>query len=154
RRDGHGLASTRHRGAGMRRCSTAVVFAAVMALGALFTGIASARPNAIGSIARSAAHKEAAPLTPIEANENCDFIADPGNSVCMMPFPDDYYTVADPSSATGRRIHFNTEATPTNAEGKHVEASPYNESDGFSPGSVILVKIPGIETTADVAATG
>jgi hypothetical protein len=130
------------------------VFAAVMALGALlFTGIASARPNAIGAIARSAAHKEAEPLPPIETSEGCDFIADPGNSVCMLPFPDDYYTVADASTATGRQIDFTTEATPTNVEGKHIEAAPYNESDGFSPGSVILVKVPGIETTADVAAT-
>ena len=47
------------------------------------------------------------PLPPIETNENCDFIADPGNEVCMLPFPDDYYTVPDPSSATGRRVHFN-----------------------------------------------
>jgi hypothetical protein len=139
----------------MRIRSMVAAVAAVMALGALlFTGIASARPNEIGSIARSAAHKEAEPLPPIEANENCDFIADPGNSVCMLPFPDDYYTVADPSSATGRRVHFNTESTPTNVEGKHVEAGPYDEADGFSPGSVILVKVPGIETTADVAATG
>jgi hypothetical protein len=131
------------------------VFAVAMALGALlFTGIASARPNAIGSIARGAAHKGAEPLPPIETSEDCDFIADPGNPVCMLPFPDDYYTVADPNTATGRRIDFNTEATPTNVEGKHIEASPYNESDGFSPGSVILVKVPGIETTADVAATG
>jgi hypothetical protein len=127
--DGHVLAATSHTGVGMRTRSTtaAVAVAVVMALSALlFTEIASARPNTIGSIARSAAHKEAEPLPPVEASENCDFVADPGNSVCMLPFPDDSYTVADPSSATGRRIHFNTEATPTNVEGKHIEASPYN----------------------------
>ncbi|HEY2718619.1 MAG TPA: hypothetical protein VGI52_03245, partial [Solirubrobacteraceae bacterium] len=59
-----------------------------------------------------------------------------------------------PSSATGRRISFTTSATPTNVEGKHVEAAPYNAADGFSPGSVILVKLPGIQTKADLAATG
>jgi hypothetical protein len=136
----------------MRTRSLTAVLAVAMTLAALLlAGVASARPNATGSIA---AHKVSEPLPPVEATEQCDFIADPGNSVCMLPFPDDYYTVADPSSATGRRIAFTTEATPTNVEGKHIEAGPYNASDGFSPGSVILVKVPGIETTADVAATG
>ncbi len=95
-------------------------------------------------------------LPPIDLSEaeNCDFIADPGNALCMLPFPDDYYTAPDPSSATGRRVDFNTEATPTNDTGQHIEAGPYQAADGFSPGSVILLKVPGIETTADVAATG
>ena len=70
----------------------------------------------------------------------------------MLPFPDDYYTVADPTSHTGRRVHFSDEAMPANAEGEHIEAGPYNASDGFSPGSVILVKVPGINTAADVRA--
>jgi hypothetical protein len=93
-------------------------------------------------------------LPPIETNENCEFIANPGSPVCMLPFPDDYYTVSDPSSATGRRVNFKTEGMPANAYGSHIEAAPYNASDGFSPGSVILVKIPGIETAADVRAMG
>jgi hypothetical protein len=95
-------------------------------------------------------------LPPIDMSEaeNCDFIADPGNELCMLPFPDDYYTVPDPSSATGRRVDFKTEGTPENALLQHIEAAPYNSADGFSPGSVILLKVPGIETTADVAATG
>ena len=42
---------------------------------------------------------------------------------------------------------------PTNAGGAPIEAAPYNVGDGFSPGSVITLKIPGIETAADVAAT-
>ena len=93
-------------------------------------------------------------LPPIETNENCEFIANPGNPVCMLPFPDDYYTVSDPSSATGRRVNFKTEGMPANAFGTHIEAAPYNASDGFSPGSVILLKVPGIDTAADVRAMG
>jgi hypothetical protein len=93
-------------------------------------------------------------LPPIETSEGCEFIAQPGNPVCMEPFPDDYYTVPDATSATGRRVNFKTKAMPANAYGEHIEAGPYNASDGFSPGSVIVVKIPGIETTADVSATG
>lgn len=86
--------------------------------------------------------------------ESCDFIAEPGNALCMLPFPDDYYTVEDPSSETGRRVNFQTEGMPVNAYGQHIEATPYNASNGFSPGETILVKIPGIETVEDVAAMG
>jgi len=95
-------------------------------------------------------------LPPIDVSEaeNCDFIANPGNELCMLPFPDDYYTVADPSSATGRRIAFEDAGMPANVLGQHIEAAPYNAADGFSPGSAILLKVPGIQTTADVAATG
>ena len=84
----------------------------------------------------------------------CEFIASPGSTKCMLPFPDDYYTKADPTSATGRRIDFRELAMPKNSKEVPIEAAPYNAGDGFSPGSVITLKIPGIETAADVAATG
>src|SRR5207302_1452662 len=82
----------------------------------------------------------------------CEFIASPGSSECMLPFPDDYYTKADATSPTGRRIDFRELAMPRNASGAPIEAAPYNTGDGFSPGSVIALKIPGIETVADVNA--
>jgi hypothetical protein len=84
----------------------------------------------------------------------CDFITNPTSSICMVPFPDDYYTKADSSTETGRRIDFQTEAMPANASEQHIEAGPYNESNGFSQGATILLKIPGIETAADVSAIG
>ena len=83
----------------------------------------------------------------------CEFIAGPGSNECMLPFPDDYYTKTDASSPTGRRIDFRETAMPKNAGGAPIEAAPYNSGDGFSPGSVITLKIPGIETVADVNAT-
>jgi hypothetical protein len=129
---------------------------AVMTLGALLLSGAAVASTQHESTPRSARTAPTETLPPIETSEGCEFIANPGNSVCMLPFPDDYYTTAatEPSSPTGRRIAFNTAATPTNVEGKHIEAAPYNAADGFSPGSVILAKVPGIETTADVSATG
>lgn len=95
-------------------------------------------------------------LPPIDTSEaaNCDFIAEPDNTLCMLPFPDDYYTVPDPSSSTGRRVSFKTAGMPANVFGQHIAADPYNAADGFSPGATILVKVPGIETVADVRATG
>src|SRR5437899_9485303 len=79
----------------------------------------------------------------------CEFIASPGSSKCMLPFPDDYYTKADALSPTGRRLDFRELAMPTNVGGVPIEAAPYNAGDGFSPGSVIALKIPGIQTAAD-----
>src|SRR5437660_4963916 len=99
----------------------------------------------IGAVATAAAELPTEP--------KCEFIASPGSSKCMLPFPDDYYTKADPTSPTGRRIDFRELAMPTNAGGVPIEVAPYNVGDGFSAGSVITLKIPGIETAADVAAT-
>jgi hypothetical protein len=95
-------------------------------------------------------------LPPIDTGNaaNCDFIADPGNTLCMLPFPDDYYTDSDPGSPTGRRVAFTAAGMPTNTLGTPIDPAPYNASDGFSPGSSILLKVPGIDTVADVQATG
>jgi hypothetical protein len=85
---------------------------------------------------------------------DCDFIAEPGNALCLLPFPDDYYTRPDKNSPTGRRVALSTEGMPANALGVHIDATPYNAADGFSPGATILLKVPGIDTAADVEATG
>jgi hypothetical protein len=132
----------------MRTRFTLAATMAVFALAAvLLSGVAVAAPQG-----GRAAKKTEEPLPPIETGGGCEFIANPGSPVCMLPFPDDYYTKADPTSPTGRRVSLTNEMTPTNAASQHIEAAPYNAADGFSPGSVILAKIPGIETTADVAA--
>jgi len=101
-------------------------------------------------------HHHHQPLPPVDTSEaaSCDFVAEPDNQLCMLPFPDDYYTVADPSSETGRRVDFKAAGMPTNVLGQPIDPAPYNAADGFSPGSTILVQVPGIETAADVAATG
>src|SRR5215469_4907101 len=36
-----------------------------------------------------------------------------GGGQCMLPFPSDYYTVADKAMPTGRRVHFPPGAFPT-----------------------------------------
>jgi len=77
--------------------------------------------------------------------DDCDFIAAQDTSRCMLPFPDDYYTRPDSSTATGKRIHFNTAATPANASDVHIDATPYEQNDGFSPGQTIVVRVPGLD---------
>lgn len=85
--------------------------------------------------------------------KQCDFIAGPGNA-CLAPFPNDFYTRKDPSSATGRRLDLDPESTPVNAGGKNVEVSVLNQSDGFSPGPLLSLRIPGMDNQAAFTASG
>jgi hypothetical protein len=69
---------------------------------------------------------------------------------CMYPFPSDYLTKEDLTTDTGRRVHFATAGMPRNNNNVPVEIADYNLNDGFSPGSSILLRVPGI----DLAQTG
>jgi hypothetical protein len=126
---------------GMRRTSLLLALIVAVAV-ALAAPVASAKPKP--------------QLPPVDTSKAgaCDFIAQPHSTLCMLPFPNDYFTRRDPSSPTGRRIDFENEGMPTNVLGQPIQAAPYNASDGFSQGATILLKVPGIETTADVRATG
>jgi hypothetical protein len=102
----------------------------------------------------------AAPITPLVRNlaacsppkgAKCDPF-DP--SLCMKPFPNDYFTVADPSTDTGRRLNFQADAMPQNKDGVPIDPTDFNRADGFSPGSAITVKIPEVETQAAFDNTG
>src|SRR4029453_19112134 len=45
-------------------------------------------------------------------------VCDPlGGERCLLPFPNDYFTVADRLTATGRRVDLDQAATPANASG-------------------------------------
>ena len=45
--------------------------------------------------------------------DDCDFIGDQYSSRCLLPFPDDYYTINDPDTVTRKRLNISTGATPT-----------------------------------------
>ena len=64
---------------------------------------------------------------------------------CMLPFPNDYFTVADPTSGTRRRIHFTPEGLPKNDSAVPLEAAELNRSDGFSPGAALLFWMPSAD---------
>src|SRR4051812_7355558 len=87
--------------------------------------------------------------TPLPNVTGCDTI---DTSACMLPFPNDLYTKADPSTRTGRRIDFTIAAMPRNVAGKPIEPTDWNRADGFSPGSEIVTKITGLDTDAQLAA--
>ena len=71
---------------------------------------------------------------------------------CLLPFPNDRFTVPDPVTATGRRVAFKPEWMPANASGKHVDPTEWNRNDGFSVGQAATVKVPGLDLVATGAA--
>jgi hypothetical protein len=88
---------------------------------------------------------------PVENADRCDFL-DP--AVCLQPFPNDYFTKDDPSSATGKRLNLNEQSMPANTDGVHIDPTDMNRADGFSPGNLITIKIPGLDTPAAFDNTG
>ena len=74
--------------------------------------------------------------------QGCDPL-DP--AVCLHPWPNDYFTAADPSTDTGRRLGLNLLAMPRNIAGNPIRPDERNRSDGFSPGQKIVTKVPGLD---------
>jgi hypothetical protein len=77
-----------------------------------------------------------------------------GATPCMFPFPDDRLTVPDRRSQTGLRVHLPHAAMPVNTAGVQMKVGPYDQSDGFSPGSAIVVRVPGLDNPAAMNQTG
>ena len=96
-----------------------------------------------------------APVAPLHVEPaggaHCDPI-DPAS--CMLPYPNDFLTVADPTTPTGRRIAFDEADTPANRGGTHVAVAEYNRNDGFSPNNTILTRIPGFDAPGILTANG
>jgi hypothetical protein len=85
------------------------------------------------------------------AGPRCDPL-DP--TVCLQPWPNDYFTKADPTTATGRRLDLSPDQMPANTNGVHIDPTDFNRADGFSPGNLITLKIPGVDTQAAFDNTG
>jgi len=148
----------------MRRATTPFLIAALV----LFTACNDANTEGDGnrnSTGGSAGidQTSAAPTSPLPAaNEQTttapeDAILDVSlrcdpldERACLLPWPNDAFTVPDPSTPTGRRLDIHSESPPTNAEGVPIDVTDQNRADGFSPGSAILSLVPSL----DVAATG
>ncbi len=85
----------------------------------------------------------AACQSPPPKGPKCDPI-DP--TVCLQPWPNDYFTRADASTATGRRLDLQSDEMPTNTAGTPIDTTDLNRADGFSPGNPIIVKVPQVST--------
>jgi hypothetical protein len=73
---------------------------------------------------------------------------------CLFPFPDNRLTRADRTSATKLRVALPAAAMPRNTKGVRVQPGAWNRSDGFSPGSAIVLHIPGLDNGAALKRTG
>jgi len=73
---------------------------------------------------------------------------------CLFPYPDNRLTKPDPASRTGLRINLPAAAMPVNVKGVRVSPGPYDAEDGFSPGSAIVLHVPGLDTAAALHRTG
>ena len=105
--------------------------------------------TATGTIAIDTSTKGtiAVPSTPDATR--CDPI-DPGR--CLLPYPNDYFTVPDTATATGRRVHFDPASMPANTNGVPIDPTDWNRADGFSPGSSILVTLGALDLARSGAA--
>jgi hypothetical protein len=81
----------------------------------------------------------------VKASRACDF-TDP--SVCLYPWPNDHFTKRDDSTPTGRRLALRRSSMPRNKDGTPIDPRDMNRADGFSPGSMLITKVPGLETLA------
>jgi hypothetical protein len=132
---------------------TAAGKAAVASCEARAIQVRAGKRTATADLVRDSAACSPKPIDLSRAGD-CDFIGQRQGSLCLLPFPDDYNTAADPSSATGRRIDFHAGAMPRNAGNVPVNPAPYARNDGFSPGVGMVVKVPGLDSAAALQQTG
>lgn len=81
----------------------------------------------------------------LDRADHCDLIAPTGQQ-CLFPYPNDFYTRPDSSTGTGLRLDLKPAAMPQNAGGTPIDPTDINQSDGFSSGAPILVRVPGMDT--------
>ena len=84
----------------------------------------------------------------------CDPIAPTDSGECLFPYPNDYYTVADSGTDTGKRLALAPDSTPVNAFDVHVNPAEINTSDGFSPGAAAVTRVPGMDSQEAFSNTG
>jgi hypothetical protein len=73
--------------------------------------------------------------SPAVAQRGCDPL-DPAH--CLLPWPNDHFR-------KDGRLALRTDLMPRNVAGQPVRTGPYNRSDGFSPGQIIVTRVPGLD---------
>ncbi len=73
---------------------------------------------------------------------------------CLLPFPNNLFTKPDHSTPTGLRVHLPANAMPVNTLGQRLSVAQYDRNDGFSPGSAMILHVPGLDNAKAFARTG
>jgi hypothetical protein len=63
----------------------------------------------------------------------------------LLPWPNDAHTKRDKTTDTGRRLDLPRSLMPRNKDGVRIDPTDMNRADGFSPGSMIIARIPGLD---------
>jgi hypothetical protein len=91
----------------------------------------------------------------VDVANPCDrtVVPPPGadGTTCMLPFPSNLYTTG---TGKDRRLNLPLAGMPKDAAGKPISPLPYSASDGFSPGQMLVVKVPGLDNPEAFARTG
>ena len=96
----------------------------------------------------------AAPVALAEPVQEASGVCDPIDaSACLLPWPNDYFTTADPSTTTGLRLNVSALATPRNEAGAPLDPIDWNRLDGFSPGSQIVTHVAEMDNPQAFANT-
>ncbi len=77
-----------------------------------------------------------------------------GGRPCLLPFPSNLFTRPDRSTPTGVRVHLPAGAMPVGRGGRRIAVAQYDRNDGFSPGSVVVVHVPGLDNPQAFRRTG
>ncbi|MBA2280448.1 MAG: hypothetical protein H0W25_04310 [Acidimicrobiia bacterium] len=101
----------------------------------------------VGSVTAGVALDPTRPDRPadVHVTGTCDDL-DPAH--CLLPFPNDLFTVPDRGTDTGRRVDLDLLAMPRNVAGLPIRPDEWNRNDGFSPGTPILARVPGLDLHA------
>src|SRR3954462_15286400 len=101
----------------------------VLAVGllALVPQLASGHGISTGPLGPQQIEGPAGTVADAATQDHCDPI-DP--HACLLPFPNDYFTVADKTTATGKRLNLNALSMPRNVVGKPIDPSEWNRNDG------------------------
>ncbi len=122
---------------------------AALLIGACSSG-STAKPAASTTPATAALAKAtAAPVavSTLGVDTTLQRRCDPLVARCMLPFPNDYFTVPA-ATPTTRRLAIASASLPANASGVHIDATDQNRADGWSPGSVMIAEIAGLDARA------
>ncbi len=82
-------------------------------------------------------------VSPAAPPLDCDPITP---TYCGFPYPNDYWTVPDAATVTGRRLALPEVIMPATSDGRRSNPAAFNEMDGFSPGIAAMTHLPGAVT--------
>jgi hypothetical protein len=71
----------------------------------------------------------------------------------LLPWPNDALTKRDKTTDTGRRLNLPKALMPRNKDGVPIDPTDMNRADGFSPGSMMIIKVPGLDNPAALSAS-